>query len=121
MVIHFDAIPVLHLPGRDLRVVLDPGKGTNTGVTAIITEIPAGAELPVHAHAIGEESMYFVSGMAETVCDGEAIVVKPGDTFTVPEGSVHTVRNVGQDVVRMFCVFSPAIDTAPFEKLAKKD
>ncbi|MDR2304110.1 MAG: hypothetical protein LBE10_05940 [Treponema sp.] len=39
----------------------------------------------------------------------------------VPEKCKHTVRNTGDTVVRMFCVFSPAIDTAPFYKLAKNN
>ena len=120
MVVKFNSIPVLHLPGRDLRLTIDPEVKARDSITAIITEIAPGCELPVHKHDVGEETMYFAAGTADTVCDGEIIRVGVGDTFNVPAGSTHTVRNVGTETVRMFCVFNPPIDTSHFKTLAGK-
>lgn len=120
MVVKDEQLSVLSLPGRDLRLVIDPKTAGTGNITVIITEIPPGCELPVHTHKVGEEIMHFLAGTAETECDGEKIVVKPGDTFDVPEGATHTVRNVGSDTVRMFCVFNPPIDTTPFAKAAQE-
>lgn len=119
MVVKYDSLSVLSLPGRDLRLAIDPKKAGSGNITVIVTEIPAGCELPVHTHEVGEEIMYFIQGAAETVCDDEVIVVNAGDIFDVPAGSVHTVRNVGTETVRMFCVFNPPIDTSNFYAQAK--
>ena len=119
MVIKYDSLSVLNLPGRDLRLAIDPKKAGKGNITVIVTEIPVGSELPVHTHADGEEIMYFIAGQAETVCDDEVIAVCPGDIFDVHAGSVHTVRNIGNETVRMFCVFNPPIDTSNFYAQAK--
>ncbi len=119
MVVKYDTLSVLNLPGRDLRLAIDPKKNGQGKITVIVTEIPKGSELPIHAHADGEEIMYFIAGHAETVCDDESIAVEPGDIFDVQPGSVHTVRNIGEETVRMFCVFNPPIDTSNFYAQAK--
>ena len=119
MVVKYDSLSVLNLPGRDLRLAIDPKKNGVGNITVIVTEIPAGSELPVHTHEDGEEIMYFIAGQAETVCDDEVIRVNPGDIFDVLPGSFHTVRNVGQETVRMFCVFNPPIGTDHFYAQAK--
>lgn len=55
-----------------------------------------GASFPRHAHP-GEEVIYVLAGTIEYEVDGKLVTVRAGDVLFVPDGVVHSARNVGDE------------------------
>jgi quercetin dioxygenase-like cupin family protein len=59
----------------------------------MIVEVAPGGTIPRHTHP-GEEIAYIMSGELVLLVDGkESKVVKTGESFSVPEGSIHGGKN----------------------------
>lgn len=114
-------VKTLEVPGRDISFIATPKTSEIKNMAAGVTKIHEGSQLPVHAHDKEEEMMHFIKGKGEAVLDGETIPVMPGDTFCVPAGGVHTVRNTGEGPLSFFFVFSPPLDTKPYEIQVRQD
>lgn len=68
-------------------------------------EIDPGASAPRHTHP-GDEISYVLEGEAELLIDGEpARVVKAGEAFVIPAGTVHGARNSGATPLRFVGVY----------------
>jgi quercetin dioxygenase-like cupin family protein len=69
----------------------DPG---HEAIQVRVTLAP-GASAPRHTHP-GEEIVYVIKGAIEYRLEGQAPVrLTRGETLFIPEGVVHSVRNVG--------------------------
>lgn len=56
-----------------------------------------GAQAPRHSHP-GEEVIYVLEGTLEYQIDGQPpVVLKAGDVLFIPDGAIHTARNVGSN------------------------
>ena len=55
-----------------------------------------GASFPRHTHP-GEEIIYVLAGTIEYEVNGKPVTVRTGDVLFVPDGVVHSARNVGND------------------------
>ena len=72
-------------------------------------EFPPGVAFPRHRHP-GEEVIYVLQGEIEyQVEDGPPVTLRVGDVLFVPDGAIHSARNVGK---------GPAAELATF--LVKK-
>jgi len=112
-------IKVISLPGRNIKFVVTPNNSEIEEMVMCLTEIPQGSGLPVHVHDTAAEVMYVISGAGEAIIADEAFSVGKGSAICVSRNVKHTVRNTGEDNLNMVCVFSPAIDTKPYQDQAK--
>ena len=66
-------------------------------VVQTIVELPAGAKSSRHTHP-GEEIVYVLEGAPlEYEVEGRTpVTLKPGDVLFIPNGAVHSARNVGR-------------------------
>src|SRR4051794_4512826 len=64
---------------------------------------------PKHVHRLQEERFTVLEGRAGSHVAGEERVHAPGDVFTAPAGSVHTVWNAGEGDIRLLVEFRPAL------------
>jgi quercetin dioxygenase-like cupin family protein len=68
-------------------------------------ELPAGAHAGRHTHP-GDEISYVVDGETELLIDGQPpLRLKAGQGFSVPAGTVHDARNVGNGPVHLIGVY----------------
>jgi quercetin dioxygenase-like cupin family protein len=68
-------------------------------------EIPPGAQAGRHTHP-GDEISFLSEGQFELLIDGQpARAVKAGESFMVPAGAVHDVRNTGAAPARVLAVY----------------
>ena len=67
-------------------------------------EVPAGADIGLHRHGDDEEIYIVISGQAEMLEQGQAIVVGPGDVIRNPPFGEHSLRNRFDDPLRMVVV-----------------
>jgi quercetin dioxygenase-like cupin family protein len=72
-----------------------PGPAYHTVTTKAV--VPQGSRVPPHTHP-GIEMAYIAAGSAELSVEGQpARALHAGDSFAIPKGTVHSVRNVGTD------------------------
>jgi mannose-6-phosphate isomerase-like protein (cupin superfamily) len=67
-----------------------------------------------HVHPKQEEQFEIVSGSLGLNVGGEEVVVRPGETVTIPAGTPHRFWNAGEDEARFRCEVRPALQ---FERL----
>lgn len=73
---------------------------------------PDSPEPPAHYHPNQREEFEVLEGAFQTVIDGEEAVYRAGDSFTVPEGTVHWMRNVASEPGELRWEIRPALRTA---------
>ena len=63
---------------------------------------------PPHIHQRDDETFYLLEGAVEFRLGDETIAARPGDSVSVPRGTVHSFRNAGTETARMMLTFTPA-------------
>lgn len=75
-----------------------------------ITELEAGAAVPLHFHNC-DESVVVLRGLATFDVEGETYELLPDDATLVPAGVVHRFANPGSGVVRLLFIYGSALAT----------
>lgn len=99
-----------------LRVSFPFHSATGTASTAtVLFELDPGAELPVHTDS-AEELLIVLQGEAEARVGDEVGRIGTHEVALVPPMAPHGLRNVGEDVLRVFGTFSSSTVVSTFEK-----
>ena len=102
--------------GPGLRVSFPVHSAVGTASTAtVLFELDPGAELPVHTDS-AEELLVVVQGTAEASIGDEVGRIGAHDVALVPPMAPHGLRNVGDDVLRVFGTFSASTVVSTFEQ-----
>ena len=113
----FELMPVR--PG--LRVSFPFHSATGTASTAtVLFELDPGAELPVHTDS-AEELLIVVQGTAEARVGDETGRLGTHEVALVPPMAPHGLRNIGDDVLRVFGTFSASTVVSRFEEGLEAD
>lgn len=100
--------------GGPIRVAFPFHSGSGTASTAaVLFELDAGAELARHTDS-AEEVLLVLEGEGEAVVGSESDRLHRGMVAIVPAMVPHSVRNVGEGVLRVLGVFSSATLVATF-------
>ena len=73
--------------------------------TVIYFAVPPGKRLGKHTDT-AEETQYFVAGEGELLLDDGAKPVKAGDVIVLTEGTVHDLRNTGDEELQVIGFFA---------------
>ena len=92
------------LENANFRKVLFTGQKSQL----VIMNIPRGGEIGEETHAHVEQTLFILSGTAETILDGVATPVGAGDAIVVTPGTRHNIRNTGGDPLHIVTVYAPA-------------
>jgi mannose-6-phosphate isomerase-like protein (cupin superfamily) len=123
---HYPAVPpddltrklALAQPGKDpgfphIGLVGDTytinvtGDDTAGRFSVIDMHIPPGGGPPPHRHDF-EETFILLEGEMQATFRGQKLMVKAGETVTIPANAPHQFRNVSSQPVRLICICSPA-------------
>ena len=88
-----------------------------SGGSVVVVETfvePNGAVAAAHVHPAQQEVFEIVAGELEFRLGKETVIARPGDRLTVPAGTPHRFRNVGEETAHFVCEVSPALG---FEQL----
>jgi quercetin dioxygenase-like cupin family protein len=108
----FELVPA----GPGLRVSFPFHSATGTASTAtVLFELDPGAELPVHTDS-AEELLVVVQGQAEARVGDDVGRIERHQVALVPPMAPHGLRNVGEDVLRVFGTFSSSTVVSTFEQ-----
>jgi len=107
--------------GPGLRVSFPLHSATGTASTAtVLFELDPGAELPVHTDS-AEELLIVVQGTAEARVGDDVGRLERHQVGLVPPMAPHGLRNVGDDVLRVFGTFSSSTVVSTFEQSFRPD
>lgn len=79
--------------------------GVHSQVVAM--NIPVGQDIGMETHDDVDQILYFVHGECEATLNGESKVVEKHDIVYVPAGVSHNFKNVGDEDLKLFTVYSP--------------
>lgn len=74
-----------------------------------VTLLPGGKNVP-HIHKKYAETFIAMEGDLGVKAGGKTIILKPGETFTVPIGVVHHFFNPGNETIRYKIILSPGFE-----------
>jgi mannose-6-phosphate isomerase-like protein (cupin superfamily) len=69
--------------------------------------IPVGEDIGLETHHDVDQILYFVKGMCEASINGEVRNVEKHDIVFVPAGAQHNFKNIGDEDLKLFTVYSP--------------
>jgi quercetin dioxygenase-like cupin family protein len=96
----------------------DDGKITKTNFSIHVTEWEPGCEIDSHCHPAGMEAMYCMAGNGVASVDGTEYEFTPGVLIVAPPGIDHQIKNTGEQMLRVLCVFSPPVTGASLKQRA---
>jgi mannose-6-phosphate isomerase-like protein (cupin superfamily) len=71
--------------------------------------ISSGAQIAPHFHENSTEYFYVVSGEGKFLDNTEWRHIVKGDAFRAPKGTMHSLRNDGDEELVLFSTFTPPI------------
>jgi len=74
-----------------------------------MTEWEPGCMIDKHSHPDATEAMFCISGSADITIGGESHKFTPGCLMVAEPNVEHQLINTGEEMLRVFCVFSPPI------------
>jgi quercetin dioxygenase-like cupin family protein len=107
-IIYEDQIEVQKLPGRDLKWLITPETEVTENFSMnVVTIKPGNTVRPAHAHPDLEEVIYITGGEGQVLIDGDVHELRTGTAVLFKAGSIHMVRNTGNQDMKIVCFFSP--------------
>ena len=78
-------------------------------ITIFLVKLPAGREIPVHAHETQEDIIFIMAGKAKMWIDGVGdFALEKGTFIRVPKNTKHRIYNVTEDI-QNYDVFTPPL------------
>jgi mannose-6-phosphate isomerase-like protein (cupin superfamily) len=72
----------------------------------VVMALRPGEEIGEEVHEV-DQFIYAVKGEGEAILAGTVTSFEKGEALCVPAGSVHNVRNSGEEAMKLFTVYSP--------------
>lgn len=94
--------------GSQIRPLIDRTTSPITQCSLAEETLPPGCAVTPHRHSQIEEIYYVVSGTGRMTVGPETREVKQGDAIYIPRGHRHTLRNIGDEALKLILVCGPA-------------
>lgn len=115
-VIHETEVESVKLTGRDHKMIIGPGLTIHSEHMSFgVAFFPPVSHAPAHVHDNAEEIIYFLTGTGEMFFDGIPEKVGAGSCVIVPENVVHSIKNEGNETMKLAYVFSPPVKQGSYE------
>lgn len=69
-------------------------------------ELNKGDSIGMHTHSADSEIVYVIQGSATCVMNEQTEIVHAGECHYCPKGSTHTIANMEDEPLIMFCVIA---------------
>lgn len=107
-VTHADRYEVEETPWGRLVWMAAGRLGNSETLTLGKCYIAPGAANPRHYHPNCDEVLHVLQGDIEHSLNGDTFRVAAGETVSIPMGSMHNARNLGNEEAELLIVFSSA-------------
>lgn len=88
---------------RNFRKVIYTGENSQLVLMSLLRNEDIGMEV----HDGVDQILFFVDGIGEATVSGKIWKIKDGDAVFVPAGMQHNFRNIGNNDLKLFTVYSP--------------
>lgn len=96
-----------NLPSLKSWMLIGSRNSAAPAISMQISEIPAGSEQPMHAHA-PEQCYYVIRGKGLMTIEDETREVHAGDAVHIPSNKRHGIKNIGETALEYLTANSPA-------------
>jgi mannose-6-phosphate isomerase-like protein (cupin superfamily) len=99
-----------HIPlagGRALTIKVDSQQTPGVRMSMVTEDLPPGAEIRVHLHQREDEIIFIRAGAGLATLGDREVPVGTGATVYVPQGVWHGIRNTGDAMLGVCCVYAP--------------
>jgi quercetin dioxygenase-like cupin family protein len=103
--------------GEALRVLLD-GSGSDSALSVVEMTLQVGSGgPPLHLHPTHAEGFYVLAGELTVQLGDEVLTGGPGTWACAPKNTPHTLANLGDEDVRLLCLFAAAGFERRFQRM----
>jgi quercetin dioxygenase-like cupin family protein len=100
-----------------LRVLLDSSASDGSmSVVEMVLAVGSGGP-PLHLHPTHAEGFYVLAGELTVQLGDEVLTGGPGTWACAPKNTPHTLGNLGDEDVRVLCLFAPAGFERRFQRM----
>ena len=96
--------------GSEIRELLAHRNSSINNQSLAEARIAPGLATQPHYHPMTEEIYYILEGVGEITIGDEMRTVGPGDAIAIPPGSIHTIRNQGDQTLLFLCCCAPGYE-----------
>ena len=100
--------PFTTLDGSEIREWAGPVSAPARNQSLAEATVPPGGTTTEHYHRVTEELYLVTSGRGRLRIGEEERDVAAGDCAVIPPGARHTIRNTGDEPLRIVCACAPA-------------
>ena len=94
--------------GSTIRELLHPARDGNSKQSLAEATVPVGTTTLRHRHHQSEELYHITAGRGVMTLGDEKFAVEAGDTILIPPGTPHSIRNSGNEELKILCCCAPA-------------
>ena len=80
---------------------------TGTHLQLVLMSLQPGEEIGEEVHKTGDQYVRVEAGRAEFILNGDRKTAGDGAAVVIPQGMRHNVRNVGDDELKLYVLYSP--------------
>lgn len=103
-----DIDPYTTKDGSSIKELMHPEVHGNSAQSIAEATVAIGSTTILHRHEITEEIYHVLSGSGMLSIDGEILNVEKGDSICISPGTAHSIKNTGENNLRILCCCSPA-------------
>jgi mannose-6-phosphate isomerase-like protein (cupin superfamily) len=96
--------------GSEIRELLAHRNSAIRQQSLAEARLPPGASTTPHYHRVTEEIYYITDGQGRMTIGNEVRDIGPGDAIAIPPGEVHTITNIGEEILRFLCCCAPGYE-----------
>jgi mannose-6-phosphate isomerase-like protein (cupin superfamily) len=113
LIVNREHARVLHTPhNSEIRPLMDRTTSNIERCSLAEELLPPGAAIGRHYHLETEELYYILDGTGEMSVGAETQTVGGGDCILIPRNEIHTLRNTGNQTMRLLLICGPAYSLA---------
>ena len=99
-----------HRDFENVRIKTLETRASHPGISLHIMRIDIGAEMTSHTHGKEIETLYITSGRGILTMGHAQAACSEGFCASIPPGTVHALRNIGDTPLDLVAVFNPPLD-----------
>jgi mannose-6-phosphate isomerase-like protein (cupin superfamily) len=92
-------------PGIGVKIL--ESRTTHPTTSVVLVEVGVGVVIHTHVHPIETETAYVLAGRGLLVYGEQETVLEVGMGVTVPPGLAHSLRNAGDEPLKLIAMHSP--------------
>jgi mannose-6-phosphate isomerase-like protein (cupin superfamily) len=102
-----DIEPYVTKDGSVIRELMHPAIHGNKNQSLAEATVPAGGKTLLHKHIQSEEIYTITAGTGLMRLGDENFEVEAGDCITIAPGTLHNIRNTGEQPLTILCSCAP--------------